>query len=152
MSANNESKYVFLDVDGVLNTLDWTRAFMAPPYDEDLLVEDLIKKFCDFVKEDGISVVLSSTWRLTPEHFRKIQSRLGKHGVEIIGSTGITNTGRGFEILEYAATHNIERYAVLDDMPHMRPITKRFVKTDPTVGITDGNIKQCREILSQPQE
>ena len=62
---------VFLDVDGVLNRKH-DLGFRP-------LCDDLIKNLCKIVIECSAKIVISSTWKLEPEHFHRLQEKLEEH-------------------------------------------------------------------------
>lgn len=111
--------YIFLDVDGVLNTkTQWKRMYQ--------LDRRCIERFGAFAKSLGdCRVVLSSTWRggfsedgNHAQHVRELISELSKFDIKIEGTTEIAPQGdRAKEISTYIAKHKIspKMCIVIDD-------------------------------------
>ena len=116
----NQTMYVvFLDVDGVLNTMTTCKSAPSELYKG---IDDArIKILAKTMDECGASgVVLTSTWKdLDSEHEDYIYLRDGllKYGIKILGKTEDVNvTQRGDGILDYLARFpEIEEFVILDD-------------------------------------
>lgn len=115
-------KVIFLDVDGVLNSIKYEleRDENDPPFDRSRI--PLIKRI---VTETGAKIVLSSSWRRNWENGRGTDWKMewlvrafSEQGVEIFGKTGISpNNDRAAEIREWLSDNpDTERYAVIDDI------------------------------------
>lgn len=109
--------YIFLDVDGVLNTeSEWKRMYS--------LNERCIKAFAKAVDACGEArIVLSSTWRNgfaynreSLPHIKTLQEELRKYGLSIYGKTPILPGGnREDEIKEFISVYEVSKYIVIDD-------------------------------------
>lgn len=161
-------KIIFLDIDGVLNSLEssvlneQTKALWD--YVDPLLIKRLNKIF-DLVSD--VKIVISSSWRklYTIEEIKDMFVSAGlRPAVEIIGKTVnyITdhysenpyweqnNSGyRGWEVYEWLSKHpEVTNYAILDDdsdflefqMPH-------FVNTSAVCGLTFADMYRVIKIL-----
>jgi hypothetical protein len=130
------TKLIFLDIDGVLNSVRNTTARKRPWTDSlphfvfeeqclDPVAVDLLRVLCD---ETGATIVISSTWRHSRNHqdFIDIFNVYGWDNFPIIGMTPRLNTIRGLEIAawleEFVKQGNvIESYIILDDSSDMLP-------------------------------
>ena len=159
-------KVIFIDIDGVLNSMSCKAKFEGLPFVEDEKIL-LLKEIIDYT---GAKVVLSSTWRYgwyAMEHiehpdesdlrdirmFKTLCDKLQKFGIELLGYT--EDFGRcGEEIsacLKDWQGEPIESYVVLDDMggDEIRPHCKYLVQTNMTHGLQANCIKQVLKILDK---
>lgn len=134
-------KVLFLDVDGVLNNdallakEGWTAiggVFL-----------DRLKRI---IENSNAKIVLSSTWRLTPEDFNLVEEALATRDLKIFDATIEIKhpkpeclVNRSEEILEWLTRHSeVEKFAVLDDeMDAGFGIGRNFFKTEAYEGLTD---------------
>ena len=115
-------RYIFLDIDGVLNS-DLTEEYTPDGYvgisDENVAV---LKQILDAT---GAKIILTSTWRIEwdPDE-RKcgvdalyLIEKLKKFGIEIYDKIWREDmmAYRGFEIKTYVEEHGIESWIVIDD-------------------------------------
>lgn len=151
MADNNlASKVLFLDIDGVLNSLRSCYAFKGYPHcfsakdmaQFDHVAVSLIRRVCE---ETDASIVLSSTWRLmhTPHECA--------NGLDlpIFDRTKQLNGPRGKEIAEWLSRHpEVTSYAIVDDdgdmLEEQRPY---FVQTDGREGLSFSDFERLKEIL-----
>lgn len=115
----SETKYIFLDVDGVLNTkAQWKRMYQ--------LDYGCIERFVKFAKHLGkCNVILSSTWRNGysvdgnhAPHVQELIQRLNRYDIRLIGKTApVTDGDRAKEISTYITKHNLAAASciVIDD-------------------------------------
>ena len=138
--------YIFLDVDGVLNTKNqWKRMFT--------LDGSCIKRFSDYAKavsQGTPKVILTSTWKngysndgKHSEPVMRLINSLRKHGVSVAGRTGSDPSGdRAREINDYIEKnqlHDCRMLAVDDDVSIFKSEMKenvRFVVCDSRTGFT----------------
>lgn len=113
--------YIFLDVDGVLNTeADWRM-----PYTLNRHCLESFRAWCRHQNAKEIKVVLSSTWKNGFSLFgdcsvpvQRLVDYLASIGIEIVGRTITREDGdRAAEITEYIVRHglNPKDCIVLDD-------------------------------------
>ena len=132
------NKYLFLDVDGVLNSVSWYREewnkdHSYPQGDFDPKCVEIVNRI---VEETGCKVVVSSSWRTESN----LQSIFDKAGLKFkIHSITPFGSHRGCEIQEWLDSQTEPYvYAILDDdrdmLSHQR---KYFIKTNTVIGITD---------------
>ena len=136
-----KQKIIFLDVDGVLNGVDfwhslgweiacflhiqcWYKKYTRKPFG---VHEDKVKRLAKIVHNTGAKVVMSSTWRGSfwnvpyDEQFadvRKLTDLLSKYHIDVIGITPKLSSGfRQDEILHWLKCHNdiVDNFIVLDD-------------------------------------
>lgn len=140
--------YIFLDVDGVLNTKNqWKRMFT--------LDGNCIKRFSDYAKavsQGTPKVILTSTWKngysndgKHSEPVMRLINSLRKHGVRVAGRTGSDPSGdRAREINDYIEKnqlHDCRMLVVDDDASIFRSELKenvRFVGCDSRMGFAKG--------------
>lgn len=132
-----KSFVIFLDVDGVLNSVE-----------SKLKLDDknfqCLKRLIDKYDSD---IVLSSTWRKTQEDYDLINRELTeKVGVSLSGKTGIDyeNRYRGKEILDFLKEHDeIKDYIVIDDDScNIKPYIHscNFIHTNNMYGLRDVDV------------
>ena len=139
-------KTIFLDVDGVLNSIDsedHLHCFIGLDYSG-------IKLLREIVDATDAEIVLISTWKLSwdkngsrPDTLGEyLDDRLAEEKLTILDKTGGNMNERGHGIIDWLSEHPTESWIVLDDeifedyeecgiMPHL-------VKTD----FYDGGLKE----------
>lgn len=155
-------KFLFLDIDGVLNSEyfyslvasgDRSLVCESPSLDQ-FCRENLDSKAIDRViricEETGAEIVLSSSWRLDDN----VYNRLLPSGLMIYCKTPSlfwkyqTFMCRGEEIAEYLRQNPAEAYCILDDDSDMLDIQKdHFILVDSRFGLTDSDADKAIEIL-----
>ncbi|ARU04736.1 hypothetical protein CCO03_08650 [Comamonas serinivorans] len=130
-------KILFLDVDGVLNSVKSCAALGGYPHELtsregfDWIAIKLLQRLCD---SSGVQIVMSSAWRAwnKPEDFAKA------FDLPVIDSTPRLHTKRGEEIQAWLdANDDIEAYVILDDDSDMLDSQQeRFIKTNAKEGLT----------------
>lgn len=114
-------KVIFLDIDGVLNSIDTMLAFPDKPHPRseelDQVSVNLIKRLCT---ETNAKIVISSTWRklYSRKEFLEIFERYGWPFFPIIGVTDSYNSHgqtRGHEIQRWLDVNSDVEYIILDD-------------------------------------
>ena len=113
-------KVIFLDVDGVLNSIDSEDRFhswIGLDYSG-------IKLLKEIVDATGAEIVLVSTWKLSWDKNNKsrqdslgsyLDKRLADEGLAIIDKTGGHINYRGSGIVDWLSEHTVESWIVLDD-------------------------------------
>ena len=138
-------KVLFLDIDGVLNSRRSAIAFNGYPsiLDEnedkfDKVAVELIKRVCS----QGVSIVLSSTWRLD-KNFKKIL------GLPIIDRTeSLSGKCRGEEIQKWLDKNKVDKWAIIDDDSDMLDSQiKNFAHVDGKNGIMWADYENLCKIL-----
>lgn len=161
-------RVVFLDVDGVLNSVRDLMEYRKKNgidhcilYDE---VEDrplgLLKTIVD---STGCKLVVSSTWRKAYDEegnavlkagklYKKLEKRLLEYGMEVFDVTPVVrgdDVERGDEIRAWLAEHlDVESFVILDDDSDMREFTStHLVKTTYENGLTEEHVKKAIAML-----
>jgi len=158
-----EKKYIFLDIDGVLNcsTSDVDKSTGYIGIDDDKLA-----KLKTIVDKTNAEIILVSTWKegWFPElSYKYLQDNLGnlidkkfrKFGLKIIDKTFDNGHGRPQDILQYAFKHNIRNYVILDDQLfdyEDRRMMDNLVKTDEDYGLTDEKVEEAISKLNNYKE
>ena len=113
-------KVIFLDVDGVLNSVDSEdhfHGFIGLDYSG-------IKLLKEIVGATGTEIVLVSTWKLAWQKDNKsrqdslaayLDQRLAEEGLVIMDKTGGSMAERGHGIVDWLSEHPTESWIVLDD-------------------------------------
>jgi len=141
-------KILFLDIDGVLNSVRSCIAFDGYPYSNsnyekfDDIAVNLIRKLC---KTTNTKIILSSTWRL----FKGWDKLYEVLNLPIIDKTPhkLSST-RGEEIDMWLSNNKVDKYAIVDDdndiLVYQLPY---FVKVDNTNGLSYENYLQLLKLL-----
>lgn len=161
-------KIIFLDIDGVLNSVDSSIAFYKwMPRGTKIQMEDrldsvsigLLRRLCI---ETGAKIVISSTWRMgrTESDFVEIFARHGWEDFPIVGLTPIGHTlfevghrERGQEI-QYWLDHNGNpEYIILDDDSDMLDSQmSRFIHCSNVNGFRSKHYCQALRLFGQADE
>ena len=144
-------RVIFLDIDGVLNSLGSVIALGNPNHHLDPVAVKLIERVC---KETGAKIVVSSSWRIgrTVEQIQQELCSIGAAGVaeHIVGRTGDGHNGhRGRQIKEWIEKNSPDcTFAITDDDSDMLPAQKPyFVKTTFEDGFKAMHYKKMMAIL-----
>jgi hypothetical protein len=158
-------KYLFLDIDGVLNSDEYyielyryTKGKTSESYrfypegtasdgyqkNIDRAAVELVNRIC---KETGAKIVLSSSWRID----NACTSELAKLGIEVSDYTPyIPSRHRGTEIKKFLDTHRCSSYCILDDDTDMLDSQlSNFVPVDFHFGLTKCDADSAIEILGK---
>jgi len=137
--------YYFLDVDGVLNReSDWRKPFTVNP-----ICVSNFKKLLSVDKDSHI--ILSSTWRqgftntgIKSASAGSLMNVFDEMGIQIEGTTPISNKSRQEEIEYYIKRHGVKDYLVLDDDESLfpRPEDINLYITNYKEGLTESDVKQ----------
>jgi hypothetical protein len=133
----SNSKILFLDIDGVLNSTKTAVANKGYPYElheQDKFDQVSIKLIRNLCEVGDISIVLSSMWRL---HF-SVHDVANAFDLPVIDSTSKLGHVRGKQIDAWLKDHpEVTQYAIIDDDADMLTYQmERFVKTDGHEGVT----------------
>ena len=147
--------YIFLDVDGVLNTeADWSRKVYS-------LDSRCVASFCKLLNElHDPKIVLSSTWRngiardgATAVHIDDLINSLAPAGIKSLDKTGIAPDGsRTKEIEHYLRRHSQDDYIILDDdlsLFDQKSKTPHLYITSAKTGLTDTDVAKIIKQLKR---
>lgn len=149
-----EDKYLFLDIDGVMNSFD----------DYNMTGEEFLKKINDIsfviskkqidllnhiVEEYNPKIVLSSYWR-TRYPIEKINEIFKENGFKgaVIAKTdekGEEHRDRWKQIKRFIDKNNVENYIILDD-DSLGNEAKKHIKTDSYIGIQKEHIDKIKRM------
>lgn len=140
--------YIFLDVDGVLNTeADWARKVCS-------LNQGCVDAFCRLIKSIPSPIlVLSSTWRngiardgSTAVHIDDLLCALAPSGIKELDKTAVLPDGsRSREVDYYLRRHPKDSYIILDDDPTLfedRERTACLYLTSSKTGLTENDVNK----------
>lgn len=143
----NIIKYLFLDIDGVLNA--WP-TFRDSGYRDVPLDSGMISRLNRITDSTGCKIVISSTWRLNPkDDVKKLLETAGVKG-EIVGITpNLKIKDRGHEIQAWMTQHQVEAkdIVILDDDSDMVHLKSRLVQSSMADGLTDYLADQAIRLL-----
>lgn len=111
ITRKQSTKVLFLDVDGVLNSMTWFAS--QPPTSVTEVDPVAVRRIQRIVAATGCMVVLSSSWRGSAE----LEAKLRDAGVPIDDVTPkYTDRDRGYEIQAWLIDHpEATEIAILDD-------------------------------------
>ncbi len=162
-------KVIFLDVDGVLNSVGflddwWINTRMAPGYNSEDFNQSqfdpkavaLLEKLVNEVP--GVEIVISSSWRVLhtlPEIRNFIKTAGGLKASSVIIDQTPQHQGysiRGREVKEWVDEHldEFDRYVIFDDngdFTRQQKQTGVFIQTDEAVGLTEADIERAKTIF-----
>lgn len=151
----NRNIWIFLDVDGVLNSESafiynhqlWEKdksVDISAVIDEQKII--IFKEFCRILEETGITprIILSSSWRSSEKHVAILSGRLERYHLFIEGVTPRLLQSRGCEIREFCRNLNIHKKSIIifDDDADMEEFSDRLVKTYVRDGLTYKDIEK----------
>lgn len=151
----NFSRILFLDYDGVVNTIMWnekgTVASYGYPWDNKVNNFQAVQWISEFCEKYGFDIVVTSTWRQDKNYKECLINGGLRKGIEILGRTKVLNRPRGEEIKEYLDSHpEIEQYIIVDDEDDMLEEQKEFlVKVNGTYGFNKPDYDKCVRIVSE---
>lgn len=149
------NKYVFLDIDEVLNGKGWYER--RGPYPEgcsneehyrfqiDPVALELVNYLCE---QTDAKVVISSTWRRNMN--RVLWGFDNRHRFVICGATPCHDDGvRGHEIQVWMDKFGIkpEQIVILDDGSDMEHLLPRLVQINQNTGITIKDVEEAIKLL-----
>ena len=128
------TKYLFLDVDGVLNHRDWYKNLngndLSYPFRD--FDTSCVERVNDILEETGARLVLISNWRLDAN----IKDILYSVGLPSIFDCTpyVPGKPRGYEIIKYFEEHDIDwkntNYVIIDDCNDFSKCQqKHFIQT-----------------------
>jgi hypothetical protein len=152
---------VFLDIDGVLNSNEWSKYLIntnqfkhGDTIDYHAYVQQQLdpKAICclnRILKTYNLGIVLSSSWRYSTERIGEL-SKCGIHEWDkrYFGRTGSSEGVRGQQIQSWILKNNYTGpFVILDDDDDMKPLMKHWVETKYLFGLKEEHIKEVGEKL-----
>lgn len=168
-------KYLFLDVDGVLNHAQWYAELQRMPKDsrpgfpESQFDPNSVKHVHEILQNTGAKLVISSSWRLDTylmHTFEKVglpsefevtpylpsYQKVTDEGADPYEYESYTHPCRGDEIKAFLDAHPCTNYCIIDDDTDMLPEQfEHFVKTNGETGsgLNKTCTKKAIEILNR---
>lgn len=153
-------KIIFLDIDGVLNSVQSSFGYKERSYDYAGLSEEGIGLLRELCKITGAKIVVSSTWR--HDGHEAIAGAFAAKGWRevvfyktLIGTTEYPGEGcRGDQIQKWLDGHcSVMKYVIIDDDSDMlESQADNFIHTDGNVGFTLYDMVQAAIILGAKDE
>lgn len=166
-------KVLFLDIDGVLNSLEWCKAgngFGYPPgkrmrCSKERLkwCPDMVSRLRRVIETTGAHIVISSSWRGygagAVRKWRAMFRCYGWRNAPVIGETPDLSAARpsgvyvavkrGEEVAAWikAHPHVVDRFVCLDDGDDFLP-DQPLVLTHMETGLTEEAARKCAELLN----
>ena len=147
-------KVIFLDIDGVLNSVQSSIGEGGKSYDYEGLSRTgvgLLEKLCELT---GAKIVVSSTWRSDGHEaiagaFAVCGWRSIIMSKTVVGTTPHLSKARGHEIQNWLeSTPSASNYVIIDDDSDMLETQMdHFVKTDNVLGFTLYDMVKAMDIL-----
>ena len=149
-----QTRVIFLDVDGVLNSRnsrDATNSDVPPP--------DIMENLKFLIDNTQCKIILSSTWRLADHKRHQLEHLFLQYGLSVNGSTPdlekVAKGDRVDEILLWlemraAKSEHVHAWIAIDDMDLLRMnprlSSQNFVHTSDNVGL---NAEKTEEALNK---
>lgn len=151
------SRVIFLDYDGVVNTPMWndkgTKCTYNFPRDGKVNNFQAVQWISECCQKFHYDIVVTSTWRMKANYKDCLINGGLRPGIEILGRTERlwnqdNHTCRGDEIAKYLANHpEINYYMIIDDEDDMLPEQKdHFIQTNDDVGFNIADFKRFEQI------
>lgn len=138
---NTKSKYILLDIDGVLTSNAYTGQCRREGRQANLFGLDWFDPACkealtEIVKATGAKVVISSAGReLGLEKLQTVWKANAMPG-KVVGTTPIWILTKKEAIEHWIRIHPLGQFVILDDVDYGYD---RFVRTDPETGLTSAD-------------
>eukprot|EP00435_Cladocopium_sp_Y103_P034838 s2584_g9.t1 len=134
------SPVIFLDLDGVLHSVD--------AVEHEFFRESCVFALRRLVDSCNAQVVLSSTWRLSPELRQDAYLQLAERAVQVVGDTP-RGCSRAAEILAWVEGNcSAQPWLAIDDLPLELP-ADHVVRTDPFAGLTEADVDEALEKINK---
>lgn len=148
-------KLIFLDVDGVLNSMSFAKR-MKKEEGVSVFREDILDRKCllllkDIVDKTSAKIIVSSAWRRIQPSYQHLKDWLTEYGMEVTGETPHVGGERGNDITAWFNRNPGKyRYVILDDDSDMTVHMDHLVKTNfYDRGLTRQLADRCIEILNR---
>ena len=130
--------YIFFDVDGVLNNHQARKKYQGR--EMRIICDDNLLQFVELINkiEDKYLIVLTSTWRYSPDSINTLKKALNI----------AQSKTRGKIIMEYCQQRNIlyDDIIIIDDSDIVE-LPERLIKCDYNCGLTNNEVKKALMLL-----
>lgn len=144
-------KYIFLDVDGVLNN---ARTQARSPEGYVGISSGLVKRLSKIVEATDAQIVLTSTWKTCDgKDYNYLKRKLMQYHLYLVGKTKEPNDSlwhRGKGIKAYLEEHECDEYVILDDECfdfREEEILNHAVITNANKGLTKEDVDKAINVL-----
>lgn len=151
---------IFLDYDGVVNTIYWREYPRNPEHPRGIFRADFAHASDGFVnnfqaicwlnetyKKCPYDIVVSSTWRVYDNYIECLYNAGLNKDIKVIGKTPRLDGNRGDEIKQWINDNQFTgKYAILDDDADMGDIIDHLVQCDTNYGY---NINEMYKVLEK---
>lgn len=147
-------KLIFLDIDGVMNSLQSMQDNKHLGIHRDIPTVDHVNHLNYIIASTDARIVISSSWRVihSSSSIDLILCLQGfKYPGYVISSTITHKYHRGDEIQDWLdmASNKIQRFVILDDCNDMLHLKQFLVQTDSNIGLTKQDADKAIKILNQ---
>jgi hypothetical protein len=149
------SRIVFLDYDGVVNTPMWNAEGTHCSYNHNghgkVNNFQAVQWLSEACQKFGFDIVVTSTWRMWDNYKECLVNGGLRKGIEVLGKTpSIRDVPRGPEIKAYLDEHpEIQYYVIVDDEADMLPEQMgHFIMTNRDTGFNLSEFKRFEEIFN----
>jgi hypothetical protein len=162
---NDPERYIFLDVDGVLNhrayLIEAAEIYNKGESNETWHLKQLdgqaVARLDALLRRTGAKVVISSSWRGLVQLPGWLRERGLSEAHEIVGVTPRIPGPRGLEIQEWMTRHRVapEQIVILDDEDDMAHLAHRLVQTsfmDDDGGLRERHVERAVALFETKQE
>lgn len=136
--------YIFLDIDGVLNTYNEHPANKRSIHSAHLI---MLKKLID---ETQAKIILISNWKFVPTALQECKLALESCHLHLDGITKDDMVHRGQGIIDYIHDHKIQNYVILDDdcfSDYNDELKRHLVLIDARYGLRPSDLHKAYKIL-----
>lgn len=154
MKDLEQDSIIFLDIDGVLNSLAFIK---EPSFTGGLVGIDpkAVAHLNRLVEATEACIVISSTWRILDSLKsirRDIRNAGGSAYIQIIDKTPTGGPFRGNEIQRWLDAHpNITNFIILDDDSDMEHLTPYLIQTNWETGLQDKHVEAAIKMLKDKE-
>ncbi len=135
-------KVIFLDVDGVLNSV-------KDKFSQTLETSSHLMLLSELVQRTNAEIVLSSSWRGVPSLRRVLDDKLHEVNVVIASVTRSLPGTRGVEIKDWLIDKNVDSFVILDDDDDMDEMTNtNLVLVNANNGLQRKDVENALKILN----
>lgn len=153
----NNKPIIFLDYDGVVNTVYWSHYFRNKSHPRGVFRADFATPSDGFVnnfqaicwlnetyKQIKYDIVVTSTWRMFDNYKECLYNGGLNKEIKILGKTPIINHNRALEIKTWMQENSFNgKYVILDD-DNVKGMSRHLVKCDTFYGY---GIKEMHNVI-----